>query len=97
MARPGWSAAATTAAYVAVLGLFGGTLLIWLARDAPFGFQTFENALKLNPMSAALSVFNLPGFRNYQLIPVSWWVAGVVIVFCFLVMRFRVQSLTRPE
>jgi ABC-type transport system involved in multi-copper enzyme maturation permease subunit len=91
------TAAATTAAYVAVLGLFGGTLLIWLARDAPFGFQTVENALKLNPMAAALSVFNLPGFRNYQLIPVSWWVAGVVIVICFLVMRFRVQSLTRPE
>lgn len=91
------TAAATTAAYVAVLGLFGGTLLIWLARDAPFGFQTVENALKLNPMAAALSVFNLPGFRNYQLIPVSWWVAGGVIVVCFLVMRFRVQSLTRPE
>lgn len=91
------TAAATTAAYVVVLTLFGGTLLVWLARDAPFGFRTVENVLKWNPMAAALSVFNLPGFRNYQLIPVSWWLAGSIVVVCFVVMRFRVQSLTRPE
>jgi hypothetical protein len=91
------TAAATTAAYVVVLGIFGGTLLVWLARDAPFGFKTVENALKLNPMAAALSVFNVPGFRDYQLVPISWWVAGLVAIVCFLVMRFRVQTLTRPE
>lgn len=91
------TAAATTAAYVVVLGVFGGTLLVWLARDAPFGFKTVENALKLNPMAAALSVFNVPGFRDYQLVPISWWVAGLVAIVCFLVMRFRVQTLTRPE
>jgi hypothetical protein len=89
------TAAATTAAYVAVVGLFGGTLLIWLARDAPFGFQTVETALKLNPMAAALAVFNVPGFQTYNLIPASWWITGAIIIVCFGVMRMRVQSLMR--
>lgn len=91
------TAAATTAAYVAVLGLFGGTLLIWLARDAPFGFETVQRALQLNPMAAALSVFNVPGFSAYQLVPAAWWTAGVLCVLLFLIMRYRVQQLTRPE
>lgn len=91
------TAAATTAAYVAVLSLFGGTLLVWLARDAPFGFRTVESVLKLNPMAAALAVFNLPGFQEYNLIPISWWISALIVVACFVVMRFRVQHLTRPE
>jgi len=91
------TAAATTAAYVAVMALFGGTMMIWLARDAPFGYRTVENVLKLNPMAAALSVFNMPGFRTYNLLPASWWIAVTVVVLCFIVMRYRVQTLTRPE
>ncbi len=91
------TAAATTAAYIAVLGLFGGTLLIWLARDAPFGFATVENALRLNPMAAALSVFNVPGFQAYDLVPLSWWLAGIMTLLLFAMARFRVQALTRPE
>jgi hypothetical protein len=71
--------------------------MIWLARDAPFGYRTVENVLKLNPMAAALSVFNMPGFRTYNLLPASWWIAVTVVVFCFIVMRYRVQTLTRPE
>ncbi len=91
------TAAATTAAYVAVIALFGGSLLVWLARDAPFGYRTVENALKLNPMAAALSVFNVPGFHTYHLIPASWWIAGLLVIVCFAVMRLRVQHLMRPE
>jgi len=89
------TASATTAAYVAVVSLFGGTLLIWLARDAPFGFRTVETVLKFNPMAAALAVFNVPGFHTYHLIPASWWIAGIIVVVCFVVMRMRVQSLMR--
>ena len=91
------TSAATTAAYVAVLALFGGTLLVWLARDAPFGFKTVERVLQLNPLAAALSVFNVPGFSSYQLVPISWWIAGITSVVLFLMMRYRVQQLTRPE
>lgn len=89
------TASATTAAYVAVVGLFGGSLLIWLARDAPFGYQTVETVLKFNPMAAALAVFNVPGFQTYNLVPASWWIASIVVAVCFGVMRFRVQSLMR--
>ncbi len=91
------TAAATTAAYICVLSLFGGSLLVWLARDAPFGFETVENVLVLNPMAAALSVFRLPGFADYHLLPWSWYLSAVGIVGLYFVMRLQVQRLTRPE
>lgn len=91
------TAAATTAAYIAVLALFGGTMLIWLARDAPFGFDTVQNALRLNPMAAALNVFRVQGFRTYQLLPFVWWFSAAAVLCLFLIMRLRVQRLTRPE
>ncbi len=91
------TAAATTAAYIAVLAVFGGTMMIWLARDAPFGFETVQNALRINPMAAALSVFNVPGFRTYHLIPFVWWISAFAVIVLFLIMRLRVQRLTRPE
>jgi ABC-type transport system involved in multi-copper enzyme maturation permease subunit len=91
------TAAATTAAYVTVLALFVGPLLIWLGRDAPFGHGVVEKALTLNSVAAALAVFNMPGFRTYNLIPANWWVSAVTIVVLFLVLRLRVWRLTRPE
>ena len=91
------TAAATTAGYVIVITLFGGSLLVWLARDAPFGFRTVEAVLRWNPMAAALAVFNLPGFRNYDLVPASWWISGAVIVASGALMRWRVHRLTQPE
>jgi ABC-type transport system involved in multi-copper enzyme maturation permease subunit len=91
------TAAATSAAYIAVMLVFGGTMLIWLARDAPFGFRTVERVLSINPMAAALSIFHVPGFENYNLVPVTWYAAGVLIVAMYFAMRLRVQRLTRPE
>ncbi|QDS92450.1 ABC-2 family transporter protein [Roseimaritima multifibrata] len=91
------TAAATTAAYICVLTLFGGSLLVWLARDAPFGFKTVENVLILNPMAAALSVFRIPGFAAYHLLPYSWYVSAALIVAMYFAMRLQVQRLTRPE
>lgn len=91
------TAAATITAYICVLSLFGGTMLVWLARDAPFGFATVQAALSINPMAAALSVFRLPGFEQYDLLPMAWYVSGVAIVVLYLAMRLRVQQLTRPE
>jgi ABC-type transport system involved in multi-copper enzyme maturation permease subunit len=91
------TAAATTAAYIAVLAVFGGTLMIWLARDAPFGFTAVERALQLNPMAAALTVFNVPGFVGYDLVPIAWWIAIIGSLLLFAVARLRVMRLTRPE
>lgn len=91
------TAAATTAAYICVLTLFGGSLLVWLARDAPFGFKTVENVLVLNPMAAALGIFRIPGFADYNLLPLSWYVSATLIVVMYFAMRLQVQRLTRPE
>jgi ABC-type transport system involved in multi-copper enzyme maturation permease subunit len=91
------TAAATTAAYVVVLSLFGGSMLVWLARDAPFGFDTVERVLSINPMAAAFAVFRLPGFQDYNLIPITWYTALAAIVVMYFAMRIRVQQLTRPE
>jgi len=91
------TAAATTAAYVTVIVVFVGPLLIWLGRDAPFGHAIVEAALTLNPVAAALSVFNMPGFRTYNLIPANWWISGAAIVVLFILLRIRVWRLTKPE
>lgn len=91
------TAAATSAAYIVVILVFGGTMLVWLAQDAPFGFRTVERVLSVNPMAAALSVFHVRGFEHYNLLPISWYVAGVLIVVMYFVMRLRVTQLTRPE
>lgn len=91
------TAAATTAAYIAVMLVFVGTMLVWLARDAPFGHATVENVLKTNAMAAALSIFNVPGFQTYQLTPASWWITGVAVVGLALTLRVRVWRMTRPD
>lgn len=91
------TAAATTAAYVTVFVIFAGPLLVWLARDAPFGHSVVEAALTFNPVAAALSTFNMPGFQTYNLTPSNWWVSGIAIVVLFIVLRIRVWRLTRPE
>jgi ABC-type transport system involved in multi-copper enzyme maturation permease subunit len=91
------TATATTAAYICTLVVFGGSMLVWLARDAPFGFKTVETALTINPMAAALGIFRVPGFDQYNLLPITWYVAGFLIVAMYFAMRMRVQRLTRPE
>jgi ABC-type transport system involved in multi-copper enzyme maturation permease subunit len=91
------TAAATTAAYVAVMLLFVGTMLVWLARDAPFGHDTVEAILKTNALAAGLAVFNMPGFETYQLTPISWWLTAGAIVGLAVLLRLRVWQLTRPS
>ena len=90
------TAVATTSSYVTVMSLFPIPMLVWLGRDAPFGHDTVQLALMINPVGAALSVIEAPGFSNYDLLPASWWVAGVVSSFMFLVFGVQVWRLTRP-
>lgn len=91
------TAPATVASYALLLGLWAGSLLIWLGRDAPFGFRTVEAALSINPMAAALSVIETPGFETYNLIPLNWWLMGIGSAGLLLLLLFRTWRLTKPE
>lgn len=89
------TAVSTSITYVAVISIFLLPLLVWLGRDAPFGFQTVQTALMTTPVGAALSVIEAPGFESYELLPASWWVAGVLSSLMFFVLGVQVWRLTR--
>lgn len=90
------TAPATTTAYALLVGLCAGTMLVWLARDAPFGHSTVQAALATNPLAAALSVMEMPGFAQYNLVPANWWFQGYVSVFCLAALVLRTWRLARP-
>jgi ABC-type transport system involved in multi-copper enzyme maturation permease subunit len=89
------TAVSTSITYVAVISIFLLPLLVWLGRDAPFGFETVQTALMTTPVGAALSVIEAPGFESYELLPASWWIAGVLSSLMFLVLGVQVWRLTR--
>ncbi|MFN3192396.1 MAG: ABC transporter permease [Aureliella sp.] len=91
------SAAATATAYGVLLGLFAGTLLIWLARGRPFGPIFVERVLTLNPAAAALSEMNTPGFELYNLTPSAWWTGLGLSAVCLCIMAIRIWRLTKPD
>ena len=91
------TAPATAASYAALLAVCGAPLLVWLGRDAPFGHDTVERALLINPVAAALSVIRLSGFRDYQLIPGNWWFLGIGSAVCLLVLVIQTRRISRPQ
>ncbi len=91
------TAAATATAYTFVIGLVAGTMLFWLGRDAPFSAQTVETALMFNPLAAALSLIDAPGFGEYQLVPGNWYVMGGGAVLSLAVLAVQTWRLTRPS
>lgn len=91
------TAAATATAYGVLLGLCAGTLLFWLAQDAPFTAETVEAVLLVNPLAAALSLINAPGFADYDLVPMNWWITGGISAAALLVLVVQTWRLTRPR
>lgn len=91
------TAVSTTMSYVLVIGLFLSPMLIWLRRDAPFGRDTVEIALMSNPLGAALSELQTPGFESYNLLPTAWWVAAAISIVMLFVLGIQVWRLTRPD
>ena len=91
------AAAATATSYAVLLALFVGPLLIWLARGKPFGAALVQRVLMLNPTAAALSEIRTPGFEQYDLSPMSWWIALGVSGACLIVLAIRSWQLTRPD
>jgi hypothetical protein len=91
------TAPATVAAYSLILALWAGSLLIWLGRDAPFGFNFVQTSLLINPMATALSVMGTSGFETYNLTPANWWLMGGGSVILLVLLTARTWWLTRPE
>jgi ABC-type transport system involved in multi-copper enzyme maturation permease subunit len=91
------TAAATTVSYLVLLIIFLGPLLIWLGRGAPFGRGTVEMALTLSPVAAALQAAETPGFRDYQLLPNTWWLIGSASIALLIFLSARVWQLYKPE
>jgi hypothetical protein len=90
------TAPATAAAYGALLAVCAGPLLIWLGRDAPFGRETVQAALVINPIAAALSVIRMEGFSEYNLIPANWWFLGVASALSLLLLVAQTRRVSRP-
>jgi ABC-type transport system involved in multi-copper enzyme maturation permease subunit len=90
------TAASTTVSYVLLLMIYAGTLLVWLGRDAPFGHRTVERVLTLNPMAAALSIIQTPGFTNYELVPANWWIMGGATCALLVILLFQTRRLMQP-
>jgi hypothetical protein len=91
------TAAAITASYVALLTICLGTLLVWLGREAPWGHATVEAVLCVNPVAAALQASYMPGFANYDLLPLNWWIIGTACLALLVFIRLRTWQLCRPE
>ncbi len=91
------AATATAAAYLALLAICVGPLLVWLAREAPFGHATVEAVLLINPVAATLQATEAPGFTRYELLPLNWWIIGATCVALLVFLRVRTWQLCRPE
>lgn len=91
------SAVATTMSYAILSAICVGTLLVWLGRDAPFGHTTVETVLSLNPLAAALSIIETPGFGNYVLVPVNWWLMSAACALLVIVLTVRISRLLKPD
>lgn len=91
------TAVATTVAYVALLAVCAGPLLVWLGRDAPFGHGTVEAALTVDPLAAALNASGNAGFTRYDLLPANWWVLGGAGLTLLAFLYYRTWRLTRPQ
>lgn len=91
------TAAATALANLIVVGVCILPLLAWLGRDAPFGHGTVEAILSISPVAAALHAAETPGFTEYELLPLNWWLMGGVDVLLAIVLYIRTRQLCRPE
>ena len=91
------TATATATAYGVLITVFIGTLLVWLGRDAPFGYGTVRAALMINPVAAALTEMKVPGFEPYDLVPTAWWVSGIASLTCLVALAIRVARIVKPS
>jgi ABC-type transport system involved in multi-copper enzyme maturation permease subunit len=91
------TAVATAVAYMILAALCIAPLLVWLGRDAPFGHEVVRAALIVDPIAAALGAVDMPGFRNYDLVPTNWLVIGGSSLILLVLLVVRIRRLYRPD
>jgi len=91
------AAMAMTVSYSALGVVCGGTMLVWLLRDTPFGYTTVQRALEINPIAAALTVIQTPGFTQYTLIPGNWWFVTIASAVFAVIVLVQTHRLKRPS
>lgn len=91
------TAVATVVSYSVLLVLFAGTMLFWLARGKPFGPLLVERVLVVNPVAVALSEMESPGFAQYNLAPLGWYVSAAISVLGLTVLAFRIWQMMKPD
>jgi ABC-type transport system involved in multi-copper enzyme maturation permease subunit len=91
------AAAATAASYLALLAVCVAPLLVWLAREAPFGHAAVEAVLSVSPVAATLTASDTPGFVQYELLPLNWWLTGSACLALLVFLSLRTWQLCRPE
>ncbi len=91
------TAAATASAYGVLLLVCCLPMLIWMGRDAPFGHDTVESALKFSSIAAAFSVIRMPGFQHYDLLPANWWFLGISSVLALALLIAQTYRIFRPR
>ena len=90
------AAMAMAVSYSALGVVCGGTMLVWLLRDSPFGHATVQRALEINPIAAALTVIETPGFTQYTLIPGNWWFVTIASTVFAAIVLVQTHRLKRP-
>ncbi len=91
------TAVATTVSYGVLVAIFGGTMLVWMNRDAPFGFNFVQAALRLNPMAAALNAMQASGFESYNLVPSAWWISGITCAVLLVILYAQILRLSKAD
>jgi ABC-type transport system involved in multi-copper enzyme maturation permease subunit len=91
------TATAMAVAYAVLLTVCVGPLLVCLGRDAPFGRPTVEAVLMVDPVAAALQASEMPGFADYTLLPLNWWIVGAACLALLVFLAMRTWQLYRPE
>ena len=91
------TAVATTMSYALLSVVCVGTMLVWLGGGTAFGHGIVEKVLQVNPMAAALTIIEAPGFTSYRLVPANWWWMGGLCLLCIFVVFAQTWRLTRPQ
>ena len=91
------TAQATTTAYALLAAVCGGTMLVWLGRDSPFGRDAVEAVLTVNPLAAGLSIIEMPGFKEYDLALANWRFMAAASAVLAGVLLMQTRRLSRPR